>query len=429
MAGTLGTVPAVPCPQDTYRSQEAQYTLLQDAIGLNCTACPFLMKTLAGGATQQYQCLVPPGHGIGADNATAAPCATGTYNPGWNLQPCVPCGAGNLTTDGPGATSADDCKVPAGYGTSRSMSGVLAAAPCPAGTYGRSTDTYGLVDVECTKCLEYTTTAAVGSTTGAQCLTLSGYGWDNGQITECDYGYYSSGNSQDPCSYCGEGYNTSTGPSGTTPVTGASSNASCVIAAGWTADGSGGVKPCMQGTYKSLLGSSACVTCPNGTTTTITFAPARLSDCDACRPGYGVSGSIDLSAPACTACPSGTYSFGYVSGGSTCQPCPAPDGYTGLMVSRKVRRPLLSGALSARGRLAMATSPLPFLAAAVPHLRLQMLQLELSPPELLAGPLPLIAPSCLPACTVSHALNAPPPWTPSLAGHIESRGLLPRVHD
>ncbi|KAI8467396.1 MAG: hypothetical protein J3K34DRAFT_523791 [Monoraphidium minutum] len=339
LASVLGApeAEAPRCPPNTYRGSEAQYGALEDAAGLNCTACPTGLQTLGEASTVPSQCLAPPGSGFDAGAGTAALCGRGSYNPGWNRQPCVLCGAGNYTSDTEGSASADDCKIPAGFGSSRGIDGGLVAAACAPGTYGREADTYGLVEVECTKCLQYSTTAGAGSTTGAQCLTLGGYGWYNGAIWECDYAHYSTGNHQDPCSYCGEGYNTSTGAGGTAPVTGATGVESCVIAAGWTGDGGGGVKPCMQGFYKSLLGPSGCVKCPDGTTTTITFAPAELSDCDACRPGFGVppDGAVDLSAPACGICDSGTYSFGYVSGGAACTPCERPDGYAGDMVSRR----------------------------------------------------------------------------------------------
>lgn len=334
MISNLGTTPAVPCPVDTYRPSDAPYTFAEDAAGLSCTPCPAALRTLAEGSTAAWQCLAPPGYGVSPSNRSASVCPQGTYNSGWNMEACTACGNGTITTDGPGATRQDDCKVPAGHGTTRLAGGTLSAAPCPAGTYGRDTDTYGLVDVECTKCLQYTTTASVGATAGSQCLTLGGYGWYNGAIVECDYAYYSGGNSQDPCTYCGEGYNTSTGPTSTVAASGATSADACLISAGWTADGYGGVKPCMQGYYKALLGNSSCVKCPAGTTTTLTFAPTQVSDCDACRPGFGAD-EVDLSAPACALCPSGTYSFGYVSGGLGCMPCTAPDGYAGVMVSRR----------------------------------------------------------------------------------------------
>lgn len=89
---------------------------------------------------------------------------------------CSSCGTG-LTTDADGSASSDDCYVPAGWGTARDAQGVLSAAKCPVNTYGRENNTYGLVDVECTKCLDNSHTNQDASTNAAQCLTNSGYGY------------------------------------------------------------------------------------------------------------------------------------------------------------------------------------------------------------------------------------------------------------
>jgi len=323
------------CPANTYRAGEGLYDAAADASGLSCTPCPANMQTQATGSSSENSCLVPPGYGFSGTNVSAALCARGTYNPGWNREACTACGEGTVTTDGEGSTHVGACKVLAGHGTTRTPEGALSAAACPIGTYGRPRDTYGLVDVECTKCMDFSTTVGNGSTSGAQCLTLAGYGWYNGAVLKCEFGYYSAGGTQDPCSYCGEGYNTTTGAGGTSAVEGADATEDCAIAAGWMPDSRSGIKPCIQGYYKSLLGTSSCVQCPSGTTTTITIASAMLSDCDTCRAGFGIE-AVNLTAPSCTICPSGTYSFGYVSGGQECMECPKPDGYTGSMASRRV---------------------------------------------------------------------------------------------
>lgn len=338
LLSTLGneTSVASPCPADTYRSGDALYAAPADASGLNCTACPAGMSTVPGtvGASSADACLASAGYGYNASTGTAYICPQGTYNLGQNREPCASCGAGTVTTDGPGSGDVGACKVPAGHGTERAADGTLSSAPCPVGTYGRDRDTYGLVDVECTKCLEFSTTNRTGSTAPADCVTLPGYGYDDGAINLCRYGSYNPGSNQNPCSLCGEGYNTTTTAGGTSPAEGADAQTDCAVAAGWTVDGAGGIKPCVQGFYKSLLGSSACVKCPNGTTSTLTIRAVALSDCDACRPGFG-NAAVEPAAPGCALCASGTWSFGYVQGGKACEPCPRPTGYNGSMVSRR----------------------------------------------------------------------------------------------
>jgi hypothetical protein len=367
MLALVGNNSATTCALHTYRAGDGLYDAAADAAGVPCTPCPTSMQTLVTGSSSDNACLAPPGYGWDSNTMSAALCARGTYSPGWSREACTACGGGTVTTDALGATHVGACKVLAGHGTSRADDGTLSAAACPVGTFGRPSDTYGLVDVECTKCLEFSTTAGNGSTTGAQCTTLPGYGWYNGAVQQCEYAYFSPGGLQEPCGFCGEGYNTSTSAAGISAVQGADARSDCVIAAGWTRDGAGGIKPCVQGYYKSDLGNATCSRCPSGTTTTITIASAFRSDCDACRAGFGAA-AIDLSSPNCTICASGKYSFGYVTGGQDCVDCPKPDGYTGLMVSRRVSLRLFAGCSEsvwsassgrAAGSLAQKTATVP----------------------------------------------------------------------
>ena len=165
------------------------------------------------------------------------------------------------------------------------------------------------------------------------------------QVLECEYGTWGAGGNLDVCNLCGEHYNTTANGAvpTTAALTGASSASQCAIAAGWSyvvpSDASQGLTPCNRGFYKDLIGNTTCTQCPNATTTTIMVAATELSDCNACRPGFGVpSGSIaSLSAPSCGICTSGTYSSGYFTGGQACLPCPKPSLFTGRMVSRQVR--------------------------------------------------------------------------------------------
>lgn len=333
LQASLGNASATACPADTYRAGTELYS---DAAGVPCTPCGDGLRTnpnVVGAATRDA-CLAAPGYGFSAATGNATICAEGWYNLGFNREPCVKCGAGTVTTSGQGAESADDCLTPAGHGSSRGADGVLTGAPCPRGTFGRDTATFGLIEVECTKCLENTVTPNEASTSPADCVTLAGYGYYDGAALQCDYGTYNNGSNQNPCQLCGEGYNTSTAADGTLPALGADSQSDCVIAAGWTTDGAGGIKPCTQGYYKSLLGASECVKCPNGTTTTLAIRSSELSDCDACRPGFG-NDALDLASPGCALCPSGTWSYGYVLGGKACEACPRPANYAGDMVSRR----------------------------------------------------------------------------------------------
>jgi hypothetical protein len=331
---TLGATPATPCPEESYRAGAAPY----DAVaGITCTPCPAETKADAPGADSESACLAPPGFGWDAASGAAKPCPVGSFSAAAGRGPCTPCGEG-LLTEAAGSKGADDCFTPPGFFTVRAADGSFTAAPCPAGSYGADGKTYGLVEVACSECEPGTTTAAAGSSRPNDCVTLPGYGWEPGAVASlCPFGTYAPGGSQARCTPCRAHYNTTRGGvAGGEAVAGATSASECVLAAGWAADGAGGIKPCPAGTYKSLLGPSACVACPRGTTGSDPGGGATGPDgCDACRPGFGAA-AIDAAAPACGVCPSGTYSEGGVRGGRACAPCPKAPGYTGRMVTKPV---------------------------------------------------------------------------------------------
>ncbi|GBF97679.1 hypothetical protein Rsub_09737 [Raphidocelis subcapitata] len=270
--------------------------------------------------------------------AAVVECPVGTYNEGWNNEPCRACDAagGSITTGGPGAFSPDRCYTPPGHGTARTADGGLTGAPCPADTFGIDGNTWGLVDAPCSACLDHTgTRGATGVTTGDACVTDPGYGYAPGGAFQCDFGSWAAGGDRSACTSCGARYNTTDGQRA---IRGADGPDHCAPAAGWTPDGAGGLKPCPRGAYKEALGPAPCSACPSGTTTTGVSAAASLSQCDACRPGFGLppgTARIDAKAPACALCASGSFSLGGVAGGAACAPCPKPGGYSGNMVSRR----------------------------------------------------------------------------------------------
>ena len=79
--------------------------------------------------------------------------------------------------------------------------------------------------------------------------------------------------------------------------------------------------------------------CPAGTTTTVRMAAVAVTDCNACRPGFGAftsNAQIDLTKPpTCSLCGSGSYSPGNFAGGQNCMKCPQAQDFSGKMVSRQ----------------------------------------------------------------------------------------------
>lgn len=88
----------------------------------------------------------------------------------------------------------------------------------------------------------------------------------------CEPGTWAAGNNHASCASCGgEGWTTlanASNPSATEAASGATSAAQCAPDVGYeyqnASNPSEGLRPCVQGTYKSLIGSSACTMCPAG---------------------------------------------------------------------------------------------------------------------------------------------------------------------
>ena len=329
---SLGVDAATLCPRGSYRGAEATFN---PTTGTLCTPCPAFMDTLDEGSLTAEACLAPPGYGYNAATRAAALCAKGTYSEDWGRAPCASCGGGIVTTTAAGAASPDECFIPPGhFGVLAADNRTLSAAPCPRGTFGSAAPTFGIVASDCSDCPEHSTTRQEASTDALQCLADAGYGWGNDGLDECAAGSWSRGGAQDACTPCAEGYTTSS--NGVDVTTGATGPEQCVIAPGWTPDGGGGsgLKQCVQGWYKAAVGPGACVQCPATTTTSLLWRATSLADCDACQPGFG-NPAIDPARPACSLCPSGTFSIGRKAGGSACEPCPKPVGFSGRMVSRR----------------------------------------------------------------------------------------------
>ena len=350
------------CPANTYNDKQG-LTMAAASGTVDCTPCGGNLVTMPNvtGATSSSACVAPPGFGFNPATGTATQCAAGRFNPGYNREACTSCGLGTITS-APGSDADGDCYVPPGHYTAVGADGVtLTGAVCPADTFGRVNSTYGLVAFACDKCPPNSRTLSVtGSTSGAACKAPPGFGWYDAQVKRCEFGYFNTGNNQNECTFCGEGYNTTTSSTpSTTAIEGTDALSRCQVAAGWfvsdPANLAAGLSQCPRGSYKELIGSVNCTACPAATTTTIVSGATALSDCDACDPGFGRA-STNLSAPSCTICPTGEFSPGLVSGGAACgAACPNPalfDAAGDVMVSRPVGAAArLPGTARARARV------------------------------------------------------------------------------
>jgi hypothetical protein len=335
-----GTTEGTLCPANKYQALTALATSIT-----SCTDCgdnpASNLKTppQVTGATSPNDCMAPPGFGFFAGtNPSATACSNGMYKSGWNREVCQSCGTSYTTDTDPvtgGAKSADECYVPAGWGAVFTGTTWVATA-CPVNSYGRPNVTYGLIELECPKCIDNTNTNGTNTATGPDaCGTDPGYGYYNGEATKCDFGSWNAGHNQQPCTACGVGYNTtalnSVDGSG---VEGASDAAQCQIGQGYEPDSLNlAPKPCDKGYWKDTINATACTVCPLGTTTSVSSGAIARTDCDSCRAGFGAA-SIDLSNPSCTICGTGKYAMGVAVGPAACADCTKPSDYTGAMVSR-----------------------------------------------------------------------------------------------
>lgn len=146
----------VPCPVGTYSNG---YTTD------SCRPCPLGLTTPSTGSKSFADCSAPPGFGFycpagqlqGSGHVSTAMlqaqgggscmllCPDGSFKSGWGRGPCVSCGISFRSV--PGATSAQDCYIPAGWGYTAAGawgdSKALVARKCLQGTYGASQPQYG----------------------------------------------------------------------------------------------------------------------------------------------------------------------------------------------------------------------------------------------------------------------------------------------
>ena len=236
----------------------------------DCRPCPFGFTSAAGsnssaqcvpadqpcpvgqiappGAVSADQCGCIPGYGGGATPKDACTiCPVGTWAPGNNTQPCIPCGFGYTGPEG--SDSKDEC---------------VETNACPAGT-------------------EFNTTMGPsGPFSTSQCVCKAGYGSPTGEgiCRRCPAGTYSHGGSMEDCKSC---------PFGFTSAAGSTSQASCEPVAQRCPIGQfapdpsvsekqcrcypgfgGGNTPeeactiCPVGTYSANSGTDKCLPCPIG---------------------------------------------------------------------------------------------------------------------------------------------------------------------
>jgi len=139
-------------------------------------ACP-VGQVAPPGAVSAAQCVCIAGYGGGATPQHACSiCRVGSWAPGIDTQPCIPCGWGYTSPEG--SCSEDEC---------------IPANACPAGTeyYSTVTKAFSFEDCVCKP--------GFGSFTG------------KGVCHRCPAGTFSAGGTMESCESCGEGWTSDEG--------------------------------------------------------------------------------------------------------------------------------------------------------------------------------------------------------------------------
>ena len=279
-----------------------------------CTACPADSSTIGTGSESLSFCSCNAGYAP-APNTTAVTtnttgracnaCPPGTYNSERGRPACTNCAAGKYGTD-PAATAASMC------------------LDCPENTFSFTASTL-LTDCSCNA-------GYSGSTNGEACVAcIAGTyktGVGVGTCTNCSVNEYSTTIAQ-VTSTC-----TSCTPFSQSPV-GSDEAVDCRCNAGYTGANGQVCLGCVQGTYKTVVGPSACTLCGNNTfssavaaissgvcaacqsNSTSLMGSTRQSDCH-CLKGYLTK---NLGAPntTCEVCSAG--SFNAQLDATTCSSC------------------------------------------------------------------------------------------------------------
>ena len=330
--------PCPQCPAGGYKDTSGSATCTGCSLGTwsnvsaaialsTCTECHVhSTSNYYSGAQTECRCIA--GY-TGADGVECSPCAPGTWKSWVGGQACQKCKSGKYsgssaaiseqdcrdcpahTSSVAGASTIDECKANRGFYMSSSTSTYTSPfysrpIECGIGTYKIEMKNNSV----CTPCFDGSTTVTAAAISVSQCI--------------CDVGWTAGSDSGLECVKCTAGkYKATIGPMGCTDCplyTSSSAGASaCVCGLGYTGQGLQennelDCTRCIAGKYKSVIGSSVCLNCPEGTYSVLTGLDSPL-DCK-CEKGYG----RDLTSENCTECVAGKYKD--VRGDGSCNDCP-----------------------------------------------------------------------------------------------------------
>jgi len=199
---SISPLAASPCVKSSY-GVDVDRAAVANA---RCASCPLNMFTLddingtaapVTGYVSEQSCLVRPGWGTTA--SIVEQCKAGTYNAGYNREPCKPCAAG-MTTLSEGSTSISDCVIQPGW----AMDSVLGIPkPCDKGSFSIGGNLTA-PNATCESCPVGFTTQEQEAESATECvMCAAGYG--GASCNGCDYGTFSYGGTAESCVACADG--------------------------------------------------------------------------------------------------------------------------------------------------------------------------------------------------------------------------------
>jgi len=205
---------------------------------------------------------------------------------------------------------------------------IFQCVPCPQGTYSVQHMNSMFVDADCTPCQSFSTSQPRAPAV-TSCLCNAGYEGEALPTTlphqvfcsQCVANTWKSSVGNEKCTSC-------TGNRKSPTISTAAS--SCHCPAGTSGGDWDVCTPCLSDTYRTATGNPSCLTCPNGTASLA--GSTELNDCK-CRPGStGPDGQA-----LCIMCTPGTYKT--LAGSSACISCPVAYSSVDLTADAQAVRP------------------------------------------------------------------------------------------
>ena len=326
----LDTGSCVSCPANSWCTAS-----VKNQCPLNTVSSPL--------SSSQSQCLCQAGYFGDGSKSPCSLCNAGSYCQGGNGNISTLC-PGNSTSP-PGSNLITQCQCIPGYEGSNGttctqcpqdticLSGQLSQCPAnshaPAGSYiidecvanaGFYQTGFGATPIRCPANSYCTGGQAIAPCTSHAISPAQSVSSD---ACYCDRGYQGVQNA--PCVACTSGtwcwtgiLNLCQAHSNSPPLS--SYMANCTCNPGYTgADGST-CTACGAGTYKSLQGSSDCITCPVGQTFSTLQAQTSCAQCTVCPPGQWASTLCSSNSDSiCSYCPVNHFCYH-----NALTPCPTP---------------------------------------------------------------------------------------------------------